>query len=175
MIIGYVRVSTVEQHEDRQLVTMEKYKVEKIFQEKVSAKDTNRPELQAMLEFAREGDTIIVHDFSRLARSTKDLLDLVENLNSRGINLVSSKENIDSSTPLERQREGIAIAKEKGAYKGRKKIDFPSNWDEVYPKWKNREFTGAKAMEMLGLKRNTFYKLVKEYENKQRESYEKVI
>ena len=99
MIIGYVRVSTVEQHEDRQLVTMEKYKVEKIFQEKVSAKDTNRPELQAMLEFAREGDTIIVHDFSRLARSTKDLLDLVENLNSRGINLVSSKENIDSSTP----------------------------------------------------------------------------
>ena len=99
MIIGYVRVSTVEQHEDRQLVTMEKYKVEKIFQEKVSAKDTNRPELQAMLEFAREGDTIIVHDFSRLARSTKDLLDLVENLNSRGINLISSKENIDSSTP----------------------------------------------------------------------------
>ena len=195
MIIGYVRVSTVEQHEDRQLVTMEKYKVEKIFQEKVSAKDTNRPELQAMLEFAREGDTIIVHDFSRLARSTKDLLDLVENLNSRGINLVSSKENIDSSTPqgklmltmlgaiyefertntLERQREGIAIAKEKGAYKGRKKIDFPSNWDEVYPKWKNREFTGAKAMEMLELKRNTFYKLVKEYENKQRELYEKVI
>jgi DNA invertase Pin-like site-specific DNA recombinase len=195
MIIGYVRVSTVEQHEDRQLVTMEKYKVEKIFQEKVSAKDTNRPELQAMLEFAREGDTIIVHDFSRLARSTKDLLDLVENLNSRGINLVSSKENIDSSTPqgklmltmlgaiyefertntLERQREGIAIAKEKGAYKGRKKIDFPSNWSEVYLKWKNRELTGAKAMELLGLKRNTFYKLVKEYENKQRESYEKVI
>jgi DNA invertase Pin-like site-specific DNA recombinase len=187
MIIGYVRVSTVEQHEDRQLVTMEKYKVEKIFQEKVSAKDTNRPELQAMLEFAREGDTIIVHDFSRLARSTKDLLDLVENLNSRGINLVSSKENIDSSTPqgklmltmlgaiyefertntLERQREGIAIAKEKGAYKGRKKIDFPSNWSEVYLKWKNRELTGAKAMELLGLKRNTFYKLVKEYEDKQ--------
>ena len=187
MIIGYVRVSTVEQHEDRQLVTMERYKVEKIFQEKVSAKDTNRPELQAMLDFAREGDTIIVHDFSRLARSTKDLLDLVENLNSRGINLVSSKENIDSSTPqgklmltmlgaiyefertnmLERQREGIAIAKEKGAYKGRKKIDFPKNWNEIYPKWKNRELTGAKAMELLGLKRNTFYKLVKEYEEKE--------
>lgn len=187
MIIGYVRVSTVEQHEDRQLVTMEKYKVEKIFQEKVSAKDTNRPELQAMLDFAREGDTIIVHDFSRLARSTKDLLDLVENLNSRGINLISSKENIDSSTPqgklmltmlgaiyefertnmLERQREGIAIAKEKGAYKGRKKIDFPKNWNEIYPKWKNRELTGAKAMELLGLKRNTFYKLVKEYEEKE--------
>lgn len=187
MIIGYVRVSTVEQHEDRQLVTMERYKVEKIFQEKVSAKDTNRPELQAMLDFAREGDTIIVHDFSRLARSTKDLLDLVENLNSRGINLISSKENIDSSTPqgklmltmlgaiyefertnmLERQREGIAIAKEKGAYKGRKKIDFPKNWNEIYPKWKNRELTGAKAMELLGLKRNTFYKLVKEYEEKE--------
>ena len=78
MIIGYIRVSTVDQNDDRQLVTMEKYNVEKIFREKVSAKDTNRPELQSMLDFAREGDTIVVHDFSRLARSTKDLLGIVE-------------------------------------------------------------------------------------------------
>ena len=187
MNVAYVRVSTVEQNEERQVEGLEKFNIEKWYIEKISGKNTNRPKLQEMLDYVREGDTIYIHDFSRLARSTKDLLDLVENLNSRGINLISSKENIDSSTPqgklmltmlgaiyefertnmLERQREGIAIAKEKGAYKGRKKIDFPKNWNEIYPKWKNRELTGAKAMELLGLKRNTFYKLVKEYEEKE--------
>lgn len=186
MIVGYVRVSTEEQHEDRQLVTMEKYGVEKIFQEKVSGKNTDRPELQRMLyDFVREGDTIVIHDFSRLARSTKDLLGIVELLQEKKVTLISAKENVDSSTPtgklmltmigaineferanlLERQREGIAIAKKKGVYKGRKKIDFPKNWNDIYPKWKNREITGTKAMELLGLKRNTFYKLVKEYES----------
>ena len=65
---------------------------------------------------------------------------------------------------LERQREGIALAKKEGKYKGRKKIDFPDNWEEVYAKWKSRELTGNKAMELLGLKRNTFYKLKDEYE-----------
>lgn len=186
MILGYVRVSTAEQNDDRQLVTMEKYNVEKIFKEKVSAKDTNRPELEKLLDWAREGDTIVIHDFSRLARSTRDLLDIVESLTAKNVSLISAKENIDSSTAtgklmltmigainefertnlLERQREGIAIAKEKGKYKGRKKITYPNNWDEVYPKWKNRELTGTKAMELMGLKRNTFYNLVKEYENK---------
>ena len=184
MNIAYVRVSTVEQNESRQLEGLKKYGIEKWFTEKVSAKDTNRPELQNMIEFAREGDTIYIWDFSRLARSTKDLLDLVELLQDKGINLISVKENLDTSTPtgklmltmigaineferanlLERQREGIALAKNQGKYKGRKEISFPANWSEVYPKWKNRELTGAKAMELLGLKRNTFYKLVKEYE-----------
>lgn len=186
MIVGYVRVSTVEQNEARQLVTMEDMKVERIFSEKVSAKDTNRTELNNMIEFVRDGDTIVVHDFSRLARSTKDLLDIVELLEDKNITLISKKENIDTSTPtgklmltmigainefertnmLERQREGIAIAKENGAYKGRRKIEYPDNWDEIYPKWKSREINGAKTMELLGLKRNTFYNLVKEYENK---------
>ena len=78
MRVGYVRVSSVSQHEDRQLVTMEHFKVEKIFQEKVSGKDKNRPQLKQMLEFVREGDTVVIHDFSRLARSTKDLLEIVE-------------------------------------------------------------------------------------------------
>lgn len=85
MIVGYVRVSTVEQNENRQLITMEKYSVEKVFSEKVSAKDTNREELNKMLEFVREGDTIVVHDFSRLARSTKDLLHIVELLEGKKI------------------------------------------------------------------------------------------
>lgn len=187
MNIAYVRVSTVEQNEARQKEALEKHGIERWFEEKVSAKDTNRPKLQEMLEFAREGDTIYIHDFSRLARSTTDLLQIVEQLQVKGINLVSNKESIDTSTPqgklmltmigaineferanlLERQREGIAIAKENGAYKGRKEIERPSNWEEVYKKWKNRDMTGTEAMETLGLKRNTFYKLVKEYEAEQ--------
>ena len=184
MNIAYVRVSTVEQNEERQLEGLKKYNIDKWFTEKVSGKDTNRPQLQTMLDYAREGDTVYIWDFSRLARSTKDLLDLVEELTNKGIHLISVKENLDTSTPagklmltmigaineferanlLERQREGIAIAKEKGVYKGRKKIDFPHNWKEVYNKWKTREITGVKAMELLELKRNTFYNLVKEYE-----------
>ncbi len=131
MKIAYVRVSTAEQNEARQTEALSKYDIEKWFIEKVSAKDTHRPELQNMLDFAREGDTIYIHDFSRLARSTTDLLELVEKFKQNEITLVSNKENIDTSTPtgklmltmiaaineferanlLERQREGIAIAK----------------------------------------------------------------
>lgn len=184
MNIAYVRVSTVEQNEQRQLVALEKHGIDKWFTEKVSAKDTNRPQLQAMLDFAREGDTIYIHDFSRLARSTEDLLRLVRQMESKGIHLVSNKESIDSSTPTgklmltmigainefertnlkERQAEGIAIAKQEGKFKGRKKIDFPANWEEVYKQYKSREIKGNKAIELLGLKRNTFYSLIKEYE-----------
>ena len=134
MNIGYVRVSTVEQNEQRQIDGLNKYNIEKWFIEKVSAKDTNRPKLIEMLEFARTDDVIYIHDLSRLARSTKDLLDIVEQLKSNGVHLVSNKENIDTNTAtgklmltmigaiaeferdnmLERQREGIALAKEKG-------------------------------------------------------------
>lgn len=187
MNIAYVRVSTVEQNEARQKEALAKYGIERWFEEKVSAKDANRPKLQEMLEFARQGDTIYIHDFSRLARSTEDLLRIVKQLEDKGIHLVSNKENIDTSTPTgklmltmigainefertnlkERQAEGIAIAKENGVYKGRKEIERPAQWEEVYSQWKQRKITGTKAMEQLGLKRNTFYKLVKEYEEEQ--------
>ena len=183
MIVGYVRVSTIEQNEDRQLVTMEKYNVEKVFSEKVSAKDTNRVELNNMLDFIREGDTVVIHDFSRLARSTKDLLEIVELLNDKKVNLISSKENIDSSTPtgklmltmigaineferanlLERQREGIAIAKAKGLYKGRKEIKI-DNFEEYYNRYKNREFNKTQLAKVLGVSRPTLDKLIKDYE-----------
>lgn len=187
MKIGYVRVSTVDQHEDRQLVTMEKYGVEKIFMEKASGRDANRKELKAMLDFAREGDTIIVHDFSRLARSTKDLLDIVETLKAKNINLVSAKECIDSSTPtgklmltmvgaiaefertnlLERQREGIAIAKQKGVYKGRKPVEIDNNiFLEAYNKYKTREINKTQMATELGVSRPTLNKMIKEYEDK---------
>lgn len=186
MNIAYIRVSTIDQNESRQLEGLEKYDIDKIFQEKVSAKDINRPQLKAMFEFAREGDTIYGWDFSRLARSTKDLLNIVEQLENKRIHLKSIKENLDTSTPagklmltmigaineferanlLERQREGIAIAKRQGKFKGRKAIDNPENWKGIYLKWKSRELTAANAMKSLGLKRNTFYKLVKQYEDK---------
>ncbi|WP_028402347.1 recombinase family protein [Ectobacillus panaciterrae] len=182
--IAYIRVSTVDQNLDQQKVLLDKYGIEKWFEEKVSAKDTNRPKLQEMLEYVREGDCIYIRDFSRLARSTQDLLNITKQLEAKGVKLVSEKENIDTSTPqgrlmltmiaaineferenlLERQREGIAIAKEKGLYKGRKKIDFPVGWDEVYKRWKHREINTTNAMNALGLKRTTFYKLLKEYE-----------
>lgn len=184
MKVAYIRVSTAEQKEDRQIEAMKNLGVDKYYEEKVSAKDINRPQLKEMLDYVREGDTIYIKDFSRLARSTKDLLDMVEYLNKKNVHLISLKENIDSSTPtgklmltmigaiyefergnlLERQKEGIAIAKEKKAYKGRKKIVFPPNWNDVYGKWKHREITGAAAMKQLKLKRNTFYKLIKEQE-----------
>ena len=141
--IAYVRVSTVEQNENRQLEGLKKYNIEKWFTEKVSAKDTNRPKLMEMLNYAREGDNIYIWDFSRLARSTKDLLQLVELMQEKKINLISIKENIDTSSPtgklmltmigainefertnlLERQREGIALAKKEGKYKGRKEVN----------------------------------------------------
>ena len=90
MRLGYVRVSTIEQNESRQLETMKMYNVEKIFVEKVSGKDTNRPKLNELLDFARYDDIIYIHDFSRLARNTKDLLNIVETLNAKGITLISS-------------------------------------------------------------------------------------
>ena len=97
MKVAYIRVSTVEQNEARQLEAMKNKGMEKYFTEKVSGKDTNRPQLKAMLDFVREGDTVYIHDFSRLARSTKDLLDIVEQLHNKGVYLVSNKENIDTS------------------------------------------------------------------------------
>lgn len=184
MKIAYVRVSTVEQNETRQIEALEKYGIEKRFTEKVSAKDTNRPKLKEMLEFAREGDTIYIHDFSRLARSTKDLLEIVETLKVKGIHLVSNKENIDTSTPtgklmltmiaainefertnlLERQREGIAIAKRSGVYKGRKPKAIP-DFEKHYKSYMMREINKVEFAMQIGVSRVTLDKLIKEYEN----------
>ena len=92
MKVAYVRVSTVEQNEARQVEALEKHNIEKWYIEKVRGKDTNRPKLKEMLDYVREGDTIYIHDFSRLARSTKDLLEIVEQLGVKKVNLVSNKE-----------------------------------------------------------------------------------
>lgn len=182
MNIAYIRVSTVEQNEQRQIEAMKPFTIEKWFIEKISAKDTNRPKLQELLEFAREGDTIHVHDFSRLARSTKDLLDIVEQLTQKNIYLVSNKENIDTSTPtgklmltmigainefercnlLERQREGIAIAKRNGKYTGGKRKNVP-NFENGYQRYLRREISKVALAKELRISRPTLDKLIKEY------------
>lgn len=179
MHIAYIRVSTAEQNEARQVDAMKKYAIEKWFVEKVSAKDTNRPQLQELLDFAREGDVIHIHDFSRLARSTKDLLEIVEQLNKKNITLVSNKENLDTSTAtgklmltvigainefertnlLERQREGIAIAKKEGKYKGRKPISI-SDFERQYDRYRRREINKTQLAQELKISRPTLNKLI---------------
>jgi DNA invertase Pin-like site-specific DNA recombinase len=183
MKIAYVRVSTEEQNEARQVEALEKHGIDKWFKEKISGKNTNRPELRKMMEFAREGDTIYIHDFSRLARSTKDLLDIVDQLKAKGIHLVSDHESLDTSTPtgklmltmiaaineferenlLERQREGIAIAKRAGKYKGRKEISIP-DFPAQYARYKNREVNKVQLAKELCITRPTLDKLIQAQE-----------
>lgn len=181
--IAYVRVSTAEQNEARQIEALKKHNIDKWFTEKVSGKNMNRPQLEAMLDYVREGDTVYIHDFSRLARSTKDLLSIVEQLQKKKVCLVSNKENLDTSTPtgklmltmiaaineferenlLERQREGIAIAKEQGKFKGGqvKKID-DKTFNAVYEQYKRRELTKGQMAQKLHISRPTLDKMLKE-------------
>ncbi len=183
MNIAYVRVSSVDQNEARQIEALEKYSIDKWFTEKVSGKDTNRPQLAAMLDYVREGDTVYIHDFSRLARNTKDLLDIVEQLQNKNVTLVSNKENVDTSTPtgklmltmigaiaeferetlLERQREGIEIAKREGKFKGgqTKKID-DNTFNKNYDQYKNRTITKSELARRLNISRPTLNKLLKD-------------
>ena len=187
MKVGYIRVSTIDQNDGRQVELFKGHGIEKVFTDKASGKDTNRPQLQLMIDFVRDGDSVYIESFSRLARSTKDLLELVEMFNAKGVQLVSLKENLNTSTPqgklmvtmmgaiaeferdciLERQREGIALAKAKGKYKGKKKLPYPINFGDIYHQWKQREITGTKAMEITGLKKATFYRMTQRYEQEQ--------
>lgn len=181
--IGYARVSTIDQNEARQIEAFRANGVDKYFLDKLSGKDTKRPELRKMLDYVREGDTLIVTEFSRLARSTTDLLDIVQQLRNKGVELVSLKEQLDTSTPqgrfmltvfaalteleretiLQRQREGIEIAKRAGKYKGRQpvKIDEAALRRECQ-KWRAGKQTAKETMRKLGIKPNTFYRRVKE-------------
>ena len=176
MKVGYVRVSTDEQNTARQEEMMKHMGVEKVFVEKISGKDTDRPELQALLDYVREGDTVVVESYSRFARSTRDLLNLLYQLESKGVEFISVKENFDTSTPqgelmltifaglaqferevmLQRQREGIEIAKAAGKYKGRRKKQIPDFMD-YYKKVQTGDMTVTKACEELRISRSTWY------------------
>lgn len=179
--IGYIRVSTEEQNTARQETQMQD--LDRLYIEKVSGKSIQRPELKKMMEYVREGDTVVVESISRFARNTKDLLSLVEELTQKGVAFVSLKESIDTATPqgqfmltvfgamaqlerdciLQRQREGIAIAKAEGKYKGRQPISVD---EEAFKRecslWRSGQITATEAMKRLNLKPNTFYRRVKE-------------
>ena len=183
MNIAYVRVSTEEQNEARQVEALKAYKIEKWFIEKKSGKNTERPVLNSLLEFAREGDVVYVHEFSRLARNTRDLLELVERFRGKNITLISNKEKFDTSTPtgklfvtmigaiaeferaliLERQREGIAIAKAEGKYKGRqvKSVD-PKVFATYYNSYMSRQINKKQLAEAIHVSRPTLDRMLKE-------------
>lgn len=181
MKVGYIRVSTAEQNTARQEVIMEQLGVEKMYIDKMSGKTTDRPQLKNMLSFVRTGDTVIVESISRFARNTRDLLELVDTLTENGVEFVSKKESIDTTTPagkfmltvfaavaelergyiLDRQREGIAIAKSLGKYAGRKPVEIDKElWDSLYALWIDRKITAVEFMRKMNMKKSTFYRRV---------------
>lgn len=183
--IGYIRVSTEHQETARQQEIMCSYQVDRIFSEKLSGANTDRPQLRAMLDYVREGDTLYIESISRLGRSTKDLLNIIDTLTDKGVTLISHKEKIDTDTPAgkfmltvfaalsqlereqlkQRQREGIEIAKAQGKYTGRKPI--PTDWTrfgQLYGEWRAKHITGRDFMRRMNMSANTFYRRVREYE-----------
>jgi DNA invertase Pin-like site-specific DNA recombinase len=181
--IGYIRVSTLEQNTIRQEVLMKELGVDKIYIDKCSGKDMDRPRLKDMLDFIREGDVVIVESFSRLSRNTKELLEMVEFMNKKGVQFISKKEAVDTSTPqgkfmltvfaamaelereniLERQREGIAAAKAEGKYKGRKPVEVGDMFFVVTKMWVNDEISLSEAQKRLGMASATFFRKCKQY------------
>lgn len=185
MKVAYVRVSTVEQNEDRQLKGLENIGIEKWYVEKVSGKNRNRPEFQKMMSEVKEGDIVYVHALSRLARNARDLLNIQYELQEKGVDLVSNKESIDTTTPvgraffgmlavmnqferevmLERQAEAIAVAKEKGTYRhrGDKKIDVEL-FDENYSLFISGNLTKVEFAKNIGVSRPTLDKILRKKE-----------
>ena len=183
MRVGYIRCSTLEQNEARQVKMMEEQNTERVFIDKASGKNTDRTAFKEMMSFVRSGDTVICESISRIARNTRDLLSIVSELTEKGVEFISLKEQIDTTTPqgrfmitvfgalaelereniLERQREGIEIAKAEGKYKGRKPIEV-ENFPNIYNQWKSGSITARQSMRILNLKPNTFYRRVKDYE-----------
>ncbi len=193
--LAYVRVSTTEQNCDRQyeLFRERKIHIDEFYEEKKSGKNTDRPKLRELLGYIRKGDVVYIESISRIARNTRDFLDIVEKLNEKKVELVSMKESIDTASPqgrfmlsvfaslyqlereniLERQREGIAIALEQrrnGIDRpyGRPVVKCPKDFAKYYSQWKSGKITATQFMRLVDLKRTTFYKMVKEYEKKER-------
>ncbi len=179
-IFGYARVSTEQQCLDRQLDMLKKYGVDKIYNEKMTGTKRNRPELEKLMERLTEGDTVVVESLSRLGRSTKDLIWLMETFNSKGVNLVSLKESIDTTSSTgkllftlmsalaqferdvlaDRTREGLAAAKARGRKGGRP----PANSESVkraVKLYRTGEYTAKEIYELTGVRKTTLYKNLK--------------
>lgn len=173
-------MSTQEQNTLRQEVLMKELNVDELYIDRASGKNTDRPELQKMMGYVRKGDTVIVESISRFARNTRDLLELIEQLAAKEVEFVSKKEAIDTTIPtgkfmltvfgavaelereyiLQRQREGIAIAKQQGKYTGRKPIIHP-DFERVAEQWRRGEITAVEAMRRLNMRPSTFYRKVR--------------
>ena len=183
MKIGYIRVSTVEQNEDRQKMALEKYGIERWYVDKKSGKNMDRPEFKKMMDYLREdsNDIVYVSELSRLARSTLDLYSIIDKFKEKGVQFVSDKENIDTSTATgramfgfwavmaqferelihERQAEGIAAARSKGKKFGRPRADVDEEEFETYYKgWQNRLYTVAEISRKLRISPATVYRLI---------------
>jgi len=178
--VGYVRVSSYDQNVDRQLDGVE---LDRVFTDKASGKDVKRPQLEAMLAFVREGDTLVVHSMDRLARNLDDLRQLVQSLTARGVKIEFVKEHLlftGEDSPMatlllsvmgafaeferalirERQREGIALAKQRGAYRGRKKALSPEQTAELRRRVEAGEKKASVARD-LGISRETLYQYLR--------------
>jgi len=183
---AYVRTSTVEQNEIRQLVMMDELGIpkENIYMDKLSGKNTARPGLQKLLSTVRNGDIIYVESFSRFARNTKDLLELVEKLDDMGVEFVSQKEKIDTGTPtgkfmltvfagiaelerafiLQRSREGIEAARKAGKHLGRPVKQAPGNFDALVKDWERKLIPLSKVLsDCGGISESTFYRRLREH------------
>jgi DNA invertase Pin-like site-specific DNA recombinase len=178
--LGYIRVSSFDQNHDRQL---EGVNADKIFTDKCSGKDTNRPALADLLEYAREGDTVVVHSLDRLGRNLTDLRRIVDGLNQRGVTVQFIKEGltfVGDDSPMskllfnimgafaeferslirERQREGIALAKKQGKYRGRKPSLTPEQAKALRKRATAGESKAALARD-LGISRETLYQYLR--------------
>ena len=192
-VYGYVRVSTKEQNEARQEeAILEQFPGAIILKDKQTGTNANRPNLQLLLQIVGKGDLVVIKSIDRLSRSYRETKELWDKIVSTGADImVLDMPMLDTRQHKEllgtfisdlilsvlgyvaqqetefratRQREGIEIARKQGKHLGRPKAEYPKNWKKVYEQWRQGEVTATKAMELLELKRNTFYKLVKKYE-----------
>lgn len=192
MIIGYARVSTTDQNLERQIDSLKSFGCERIYADKATGKNFNRPEYNKLKDALRAGDTLVVHEFDRLGRNKKLTLKELEYFKDQGVRLIAlnlpttqldTNDNLmletinnivielytmmaqqEIETREKRQREGIDKALKNGVKFGRTAIEYPEGWETIYNMVKNKEISGVKAMQMLGLKKTTFYKLKKQYE-----------
>ena len=181
MKFGYARVSTDDQELARQIDALNNYGVDKIYKEKITGTKAKRPELDKLKNALREGDEVIIESLSRLGRSTKDLLNLIEEWNSQGVKLVSLKESIDTSTSTgkllftlmsaiaqferdviaDRTREGLKSARARGRTGGRPKAD-PTAIKKAIRLYNTKEYSIKEIEEMTGVKKSTLYRELKE-------------
>lgn len=183
MRVGYLRVSIMEQDEQKQKEALKQNQIERWFVDQISARSRERPQLKAMMDFVKRGDIVYIHDFSRFARNVNDLLELVERLHQKEVTLISNQEKFNTGTPagkimvsmlksiqrfehriyLERQMEGIALAKKKGIYKGRKKIPINDSFKECYKQYIDGTINKGQFADALQISRPTLNRMLREY------------